>query len=322
MLRYQHIFISFLILALSPLSTFSQDPSVTPGSRADSNGGYQDSNEGLQLQFRDILAAAREQSRPKLVSLIRQMEIPNYKDWFTRTFGKEKGESWAGPYGRDLKERENYLVSQFLEIGTENGELEIRKVNDAPKSEMESGMIGALQRPVDIFYAGWNQQQTRNLFSNQLIGYFVFLDGRFRWDSTIMPLKVRITGSTESARPEGVLDPGANAGPGSATGNTGNSAPFHAGVGGVTYPACTFCPDPAYPEEARAKHLEGKVVFSAVIMPDGHAEEITLVKTIDPVLTQNALEAILKWRFKPAHGPDGKPVPVIVPIEVTFRLLR
>jgi outer membrane biosynthesis protein TonB len=33
-----------------------------------------------------------------------------------------------------------------------------------------------------------------------------------------------------------------------------------------------------------------------------------------------AIAAVRTWRFKPALGPDGKPVTVNAPIEVTFRL--
>jgi hypothetical protein len=37
-------------------------------------------------------------------------------------------------------------------------------------------------------------------------------------------------------------------------------------------------------------------------------------------LRDKAIEAIKKWRFRAAEGPDGRPVDVIVPIQVTFRL--
>jgi hypothetical protein len=32
-----------------------------------------------------------------------------------------------------------------------------------------------------------------------------------------------------------------------------------------------------------------------------------------------AVESVRKWKFKPAAGPDGRPVAVTCPIEVTFR---
>jgi outer membrane biosynthesis protein TonB len=46
------------------------------------------------------------------------------------------------------------------------------------------------------------------------------------------------------------------------------------------------------------------------------------VKSFDVELAQRAVEAVQKWRFKPARDREGQPVAVIVPIEVTFRLLK
>jgi TonB family protein len=86
------------------------------------------------------------------------------------------------------------------------------------------------------------------------------------------------------------------------------------------YPTCEKCPDPKYPEEARRKGLEGTIVFLATVSERGVAEQIGLVKTFDPGLTASALQTIQSWRFKPGVGPDGNPIAVRVPIEVTFRL--
>jgi TonB family protein len=61
--------------------------------------------------------------------------------------------------------------------------------------------------------------------------------------------------------------------------------------------------------------------FSRLITPDGRAIEIEVVKGPGLGLEEKAVEAVKQWRFKPAMGPSGKPVAVVVPIEVTFRLL-
>ncbi len=112
---------------------------------------------------------------------------------------------------------------------------------------------------------------------------------------------------------------GGGLGPGSG-GGTGGGA-FHPGTGGVGYPSCAYCPDPKYSEEARKAKYQGTVVLQAVITADGRAIEIQVVKGPGLGLEEKAVEAVKTWRFKPAMGPGGKPVPVIVPIEVTFRLL-
>jgi protein TonB len=112
---------------------------------------------------------------------------------------------------------------------------------------------------------------------------------------------------------------GGGLGPG-AGGGTGGGY-FHPGTGGVGYPSCAYCPDPKYSEEARKAKYQGTVVLQAVITPDGRAIEIEVVKGPGLGLEEKAVEAVKQWRFKPATGPSGKPVAVVVPIEVTFRLL-
>jgi periplasmic protein TonB len=112
---------------------------------------------------------------------------------------------------------------------------------------------------------------------------------------------------------------GGGLGPGSG-GGTGGGA-FRPGTGGVGYPSCAYCPDPKYSEEARKAKYQGTVVLQAIITADGRAIDIQVVKGPGLGLEEKAVEAVKQWRFKPAIGPGGKPVPVVVPIEVTFRLL-
>ena len=88
------------------------------------------------------------------------------------------------------------------------------------------------------------------------------------------------------------------------------------------HPLCEKCPDPNYPEAARHKGLEGTIVFLVTVSEQGVAEQIGLVKGIDAGLNGSALQAIRNWRFKPAIGPDGKPIAVRTPIEITFRIAR
>lgn len=112
---------------------------------------------------------------------------------------------------------------------------------------------------------------------------------------------------------------GGGLGPGQGGGTGGGL--YRPGTGGVGYPTCVYCPDPKYSEEARKAKYQGTVVLQAVITPDGRAIDIQIVKSPGLGLEDKAVEAVKTWRFKPALGPNGKPVAVVVPIEVTFRLL-
>ncbi len=93
-----------------------------------------------------------------------------------------------------------------------------------------------------------------------------------------------------------------------------------AGVGGVTVPACAYCPSPSYTDEARAAKFSGSVVLQVLVTADGRAENISVVRKVGYGLEQSAIETVKKWQFKPAKGPDGNPVATVVPIEVSFRI--
>jgi TonB family protein len=89
---------------------------------------------------------------------------------------------------------------------------------------------------------------------------------------------------------------------------------------GVTAPQLVYRVEPEYPEEARKAGIEGTVVLYAVVNPDGMIRNVRVIRSLDPVLDENAMKAVRQWKFKPGMK-DGKPVPVAASIEVTFRLL-
>jgi protein TonB len=89
----------------------------------------------------------------------------------------------------------------------------------------------------------------------------------------------------------------------------------------VRFPQCEYCPAPSYTAAARRERCEGAVILGIVITAEGRATDIHIIKGAPCGLTLQAIEAVRKWRFKPAVGPDGKPVAVQTTIETTFRLL-
>ncbi|HKW56940.1 MAG TPA: energy transducer TonB [Candidatus Acidoferrum sp.] len=111
---------------------------------------------------------------------------------------------------------------------------------------------------------------------------------------------------------------GGGLGPGEG-GGTGGGA-FRAGINGVGIPECLYCPPPLYSDDARKAKYMGSVVLQVTVTSDGRAVNIAIIKDPGMGLGEKAVEAVRTWRFRPAIGPSGKVVPVIVPIEVTFRL--
>ena len=107
-------------------------------------------------------------------------------------------------------------------------------------------------------------------------------------------------------------------GPGQQYG-TGGGFP-NAGTGGYGSPACLYCPQPQFSDEAVKAKYQGTVLLVAVITADGRATEIRVAKGLGLGLDEKAVEAVRTWRFRPALGPDGKPASVRQSIEVTFHL--
>jgi TonB family protein len=75
---------------------------------------------------------------------------------------------------------------------------------------------------------------------------------------------------------------------------------------------------PAYPPEAKAARVQGKVRFDATIGPDGHVENLQVVSG-PPLLVNSALEAVQQWVYKPTLL-NGQPVKVITRVDVNYTL--
>lgn len=99
-----------------------------------------------------------------------------------------------------------------------------------------------------------------------------------------------------------------------------NSQIARAGVNGVGIPDCLYCPNPAYTAEALKAKFEGTATLLVLVNKEGRATNMQIYKDPGLGLGAKAIETIKSWRFRPADGPDGRPVDVLVPIQVTFRL--
>jgi TonB family protein len=97
-------------------------------------------------------------------------------------------------------------------------------------------------------------------------------------------------------------------------------------VGGPAFAFETLTPpilqsqsEPAYTEKARRAHYEGTVVLWITVGADGRVTEATVLQPLGLGLDERALRTVHGWKFKPATR-DGKPVPMRLAVEITFRL--
>ena len=94
---------------------------------------------------------------------------------------------------------------------------------------------------------------------------------------------------------------------------------YKPGDKGVSSPQVVTEKKPSYTPEAMRAKISGSVEMTAVIGTDGKPADIKVVRSRDAGLDKKAIEALTEWRFKPAMT-DGKPVPVLVTIEMSFTL--
>lgn len=76
--------------------------------------------------------------------------------------------------------------------------------------------------------------------------------------------------------------------------------------------------DPEYPADAEKARVQGVVVLSTSIAPDGRVKNVAPVSG-PPLLAQAAVNAVRWWRFQP-YQLEGQAVPVETTIEIDFQL--
>jgi len=88
---------------------------------------------------------------------------------------------------------------------------------------------------------------------------------------------------------------------------------------GVTAPQVIFNPEPTFSEEARKAKTQGRVTLLLVVGKDGLPYDIRVQESIGMGLDEKAIEAVNRWRFRPATL-NGQPVATRIEVEVDFHL--
>ena len=175
-----------------------------------------------------------------------------------------------------LNLREKSMAEQFLHLAKRKGDIAIRKVNDHPQPaySLDWHWLQAIKYPLDIYDATWEAQDRPEKFKSEGIGgYFLFIEGGFRWESNAQFM-----------------------GPKMST---------------FILPKLIKQVQPIYPPAADAQHIGGTVRLEFDVGADGAVYNPHPLAgnglSDDPSLIKAAKDAVLQWRYQPATI-EGMPV--------------
>ena len=105
------------------------------------------------------------------------------------------------------------------------------------------------------------------------------------------------------------------------TGSGGNAGGglFRIG-GGVSAPVPIVSPEAEFSDEARRAKYQGVCLVSLIVDAQGNPQNPRVIRALGMGLDEKALEAVRKYKFRPALKDGKTPVPVMITIEVNFRL--
>lgn len=253
---------------------------------------YANTAEGLKQLLSDMRAARKEGNEERSAALVKGTEIPNCNAWLHKMYDSDKADSWMGLCdAKVLATREKSIHELFNRIAHEDGRILTRKVNDNPQpgKGLEWGWLQAIKQPLDIYWASWLPSNEPKESEADPIGYFMFIDGGFRWESGIQSFK-----PSQTKRANFVM------------------------------PKLVEKVDPVYPAVAAANHISGTVRVYFVIAADGvvhinpHATKEEGFSD-DPDLVRAAEDAVRHWRYQPLTV-DGKPVNIDFHADIIFAL--
>jgi TonB family protein len=92
------------------------------------------------------------------------------------------------------------------------------------------------------------------------------------------------------------------------------------GKDGISIPICESCPPPQYSAESRHSKPDGSIIFQVTIRPNGIPDDIFILRPFGRGMDGSALDAVLKWKFKPCVDRQKHPVTVVAQVEIAFQL--
>jgi TonB family protein len=251
-------------------------------------GAYPESAEGLKNLLQDWLAVIKTGDTAKSAQFLECFAIPDHAAWFEKTFGPTEGARLAAKYEALQAQEMDWLRKRGEQVVKREklvAEVAVIVKPGDTRSPLLQAILNAELQPATFYYA--SSRTDANDSSPYFLGYFVYVDGGFRYCeqqvmqalSSAPPLRIAIAGNVQAARLINRVQP-------------------------------------VYPEEASKKKISGTVKLHAFIAKDGKIQQIEVISG-DPLLVQAAIDAVRQWQYQPTLL-NGQPVEVDTQIDVIF----
>jgi TonB family protein len=114
---------------------------------------------------------------------------------------------------------------------------------------------------------------------------------------------------------------GSGYGNGYGPGYGGNAGGGLEQIGGrVSKPVLIFQPEAEFSDEARRAKYQGVCIVEMIVDAQGNPQNVHVIRSLGMGLDEKAMEAVRKYKFKPAMKDGKTPVPVMITVEVDFHL--
>jgi protein TonB len=90
--------------------------------------------------------------------------------------------------------------------------------------------------------------------------------------------------------------------------------------GAISQPVPLNNVEAEFSDEARRAKYQGVCLISVIVDAQGNPQNPRVVRALGMGLDEKALEAVRKYKFKPALKDGKTPVPVMINVEINFRL--
>jgi TonB family protein len=77
-----------------------------------------------------------------------------------------------------------------------------------------------------------------------------------------------------------------------------------------------------FSDEAKRKHIDGVCLVSLIVDAQGNPQNARIIHCTDSSFEESSLDAVKQYRFNPAATQEGKPIPVMIHVEIHYHLDR